>query len=299
MGTELTQLSDTLAAAVEAAAPTVVRVEARRRMPASGISWGEGLVVTADHVVEDEEGAQVGLADGSTRAVTAVLRDEATDVAVLRLDGTGPVTPPAVEAAGLAVGHLLLGLARPGRTVRASLGVVSALGDGWRTPAGGRLDRYVETDLAPRAGFSGGPVVDAAGRLVGMSTSGLMRRANLVVPVSTLRRVTTELLERGRVQRGYLGVSTAPVRLPGPVATQVGQPTALLVLGVQEGSPADRAGVLLGDVVLSLHGERVLGMRELVERLAALGVGDRSRLGVLRGGEPRELEVEVGVRDAA
>jgi len=298
MATDVRELSASLGAVVKAAAAAVVRVEARRRAPASGLVWSDGVVVTAEHVVEDEEGARVFLPDGEERLVTAVVRDEATDLALLKVDVKAAPGVAFADGAELEVGHVVLTVARPGRTARASFGVVSALGQSWRTQSGGLVDRYLESDVTPRPGFSGSALIDASGAIVGMNTAGLARGASLAVPTPTLRRVVGELLDKGRVQRGYLGVSTIPVRLPRTMAERARQDAALLVVGVQADSPAERAGVLLGDAIVSLHGTPVRGMSELVDALGEEQVGKESRLGILRAGEPRELSVQVGARAA-
>jgi len=175
---------------------------------------------------------------------------------------------------------------------------VSALGPSWRTASGGLVDRYLETDVTPRPGFSGSALVDARGVIVGMNTAGLARDAALAVPTATVRRVVGELLDKGRVQRGYLGVSTFAVRLPRPLAEKAGQETALLVVGLQDDSPAERAGVLLGDAIVSLRGKPLRAMAELVDALGDEHVGDETPLGVLRAGEARQLSVRVGTRSS-
>ncbi|MDH3604679.1 MAG: S1C family serine protease, partial [Candidatus Tectomicrobia bacterium] len=234
MTESLQQVSDALAAVVDTASASTVRIEARRRFPATGIAWSsDGVIVTAHHVVEKQDAIQVGLADGQTATAALVGRDPTTDIAVLRAQTTG-LTPPAwaeLEANPLHVGHLVLAVGRPGRSVQATLGVINTLGDNWRTPAGGRIDRYVKTDVVMYPGFSGGPLLNAAGQVVGMNTSGLLRDASLTVPVSTLRGVVDMLLAHGRVRRGFLGVSTQLVRLPAALAESVGQETGLLLTG--------------------------------------------------------------------
>ena len=172
-----TDLSAAAAAAVETAGQAVLRVEGRRRGPSSGVAWSaDGVIVAAHHNVEWDEDIAVGLPDGGTpRARTSWGATPRTDVAVLRAAGaaawpsrTGPAETPKV-------GHLALALTRPGRTVRASLGVVHALGDEWRTPAGGRVERYLQTDIGLQPGFSGSLLVDLEGRALGMNNAGLVR----------------------------------------------------------------------------------------------------------------------------
>jgi S1-C subfamily serine protease len=293
----LRNLSDDLAATVETAGSGVVRVEARRRLPASGIVWSsDGVVVTAHHVVERDENINVGTAGGETVAANLVGRDPTTDLAVLRVEGADLAPPTWAEPDGLSVGHLVLGLGRPGRTAQATLGIVSALGDGWRTPAGGRVEPYLQTDLVMYPGFSGGPLVDVAGGVLGLNTSALLRGISLSVPTPTVRQVVETLLAHGRVRRGYLGVGAQPARLPADLAEQVGQETGLLLVSVEPGAPADEAGLTLGDTIVALDGQPVRHMDELLALLGGDRVGASVPVGIVRGGQTQELTVTIGER---
>jgi S1-C subfamily serine protease len=296
MGT-LADLSHSLEALVEAGAASVVRVEARRPVEASGVVWtADGLIVTADHAVERDEGIRIGLPDGAAVPAAVVGRDPTTDVALLRAETTGLVPARWADAASARAGRLVAILGRPGRTIRAALAVVSATADRWETPGGAVLDRYVEIDSRPGPGFSGGLLVDASGGALGMTTSGLLRRATLAVSAATLRPVAEALLAHGRIRRGYLGVGAQPVRLPAALRAAHGQDAGLLVLSVEQGSPADQAGVVLGDVVLGLGDDRVRGVHDLLRALPAERIGARVPLRILRGGAARELAVVVGER---
>lgn len=291
-------LSDGLAGVVASAGPAIVRVEARRHTPGSGILWSaDGLVVTASHVVRRDDNITVGLSDGQTAAATLVGRDPSTDLAVLRVEGaTGAPLAHAGEAE-MGVGHLALALARPGRTVQAVLGVVSALGDGWRTAMGGQIDRYLATDVVMYPGFSGGPLVGANGRLLGLNTSGLGGDASLAIPAATLNRVVEALRSHGRVRRGYLGISTQRARLPEGVAEQVGQKTGLLIVAVESGSPAEAAGLTLGDTLLALSGKSISTHEDLLAALSGDVVGQKEVARVLRGGQVQEVSVKIGERE--
>jgi len=291
-------LSDGLAGVVAAAGPAIVRIEARRHTPGSGILWSaDGLVVTANHVVRRDDNITVGLSDGQTATATLVGRDPSTDLAVLRVEGaTGTPLAHASEAE-MSVGHLALALARPGRTVQAAFGVVSALGDGWRTAMGGQIDRYLATDVVMYPGFSGGPLVGANGRLLGLNTSGLGGDASLAIPASTLNRVVEALRSHGRVRRGYLGISTQRARLPEGVAEQVGQKTGLLIVAVESGSPAEAAGLTLGDTLLALSGKAISTHEDLLAALSGDVVGQKEVARVLRGGQVQELAVKIGERE--
>jgi len=293
----LKNLSNALAATVETAGSGVVRVEARRRLPASGIVWSsDGVVITAHHVLEHDENITVGTPGGVTVPATLVGRDPTTDLAVLRVEGGDLTSPTWAEPESLSVGHLVLGLGRPGQTVQATLGIVSALGEGWRTPAGGRVEPYLQTDLVMYPGFSGGPLVDVNGAVLGLNTSALLRGISLTVPTTTVRQVVETLLAHGRVRRGYLGVGAQPVRLPGPLADQLGQETGLLLVSVEPEGPADNAGLTLGDTIVALDGQPVRHMDELLALLGGDRVGASLPIRIVRGGQVQELTVTIGER---
>lgn len=295
----LLQVSEALAATVERAGQGVVRVEARRRLPATGIVWSsDGIVVTAHHVVEQDDAIQVGLPERQTVAATLIGRDPSTDLAVLRAQATD-LTPPAWVAPdleSLRVGHLALALGRPRQRVQATLGIVSALGAGWRTPVGGQMERYLQTDVVMYPGFSGGPLVDAAGRVVGLNTSALLRGISLTVPVPTLHRVVEMLLAHGRVRRGYLGVSTQAVRLPQAMAQQLGQETGLLVILVEPDSPAEQGGLLLGDTLVALDDTPIRQPDDLVTLLSPELIGVAGLIRIIRSGAVQERRVVIGDR---
>ncbi len=310
----LAALSDELAAATERAGRSVVAVHARRRIPASGVYWREGTVVVAQHTLEREEGITVTLPDGATSAAELAGRDPATDLAVLRLEGAGgragasgaagsgtALTPAERgDSSALRAGQLVLALGRPwSHGVTVALGVVSAVGGEWRTWRGGRIDRLLRLDIAVHDGFSGGPLVDAAGRVLGINTSALARGAPLTIPESTVGRTVEQLLAHGSVLRGYLGVAMQPVRLPDSLraATGAGE-TGALVVHVEEGGPAARAGVLLGDVLVAIAGEPVGDPGDLPGLLGPERVGQDVVVRVIRAGAARDLTVRVGERPA-
>jgi serine protease DegQ len=295
---EIEQLSDSLAAAVEAASGSVVRVEARHRGPASsGIVWSaEGVIVTADHKIEREEGIEIGLPDGSQVPARLAGRDPGTDLALLKAEASGLQAATFRGTENLKLGHLALALSRPGRTARASLGVISALGAEWQTVAGGKIDRYLATDVTHQRGFTGGLLIDVAGRGLGLNDAGLQRGEGVAIPTATLQRVVEALLAHGGVRRGYLGIGAHPVRLPAPVAEQAGHPVGLIVVDVQPGGPAEQAGVLLGDVLLALDGHPVGNLGELQSLLGEERAGGEASLRLLRAGEVRELRVTLGTR---
>ncbi|MCH8987892.1 MAG: trypsin-like peptidase domain-containing protein [Chloroflexi bacterium] len=292
MSTVLPDFSEALADAVAAAADGLVRVEGRDRLPATGIVWdAEGLIVTAHHVLERDENINVGFQDGETVAAELLGRDPGTDLALLRTPKRGSNVPTWAEPETLRVGHLALALGRPGANVRATLGIVSALGKPWRTSAGGSVDRYLQTDTVMYPGFSGGPLVDAQGRFVGLNSSALVRGVSITVPAPTLNRVVRDLEEHGSVRRAYLGVGAQPTRLPDALAKELGQETGLLLVSVEQGSAAEEGGLFLGDTLVSLGESPVRHMDDLFNCLDGDRIGKPLTVRILRGGQLVELTV--------
>ena len=291
----LLSLSNDLAGAVERSAPAIVTVHARRRLPSTGIHWRPGVIVTADHTVRAEEDITVTTPDG--RALPAMLagRDPGTDLAVLTVKDAGSATAALGDDAALKVGHLVLAL---GYGPRVSWGVIGALGPRWRSWRGGEIERLVRLDLTLYPGFSGGPLVDAGGRVVGLNTSGLARDARLTVPATTVTRVADELLRTGHVSRGYLGLGMQPVPLPEPLRRQLGltRETGLIVVTVEPDGPAARAGVLLGDVLVALDGAPVSDLDDVQARLGSDRIGVALPAVLVRAGARTELPITVGAQ---
>jgi S1-C subfamily serine protease len=298
-GGVLARFSDDLANAVETAGQTVVAVKARRRVPGSGVLWTPaGVVITADHVLEREEDLRVQLADGRELAATLVGRDPSSDLAVLRVAADG-LPSAAVGDDAVRVGHFVLALGRsaPGAP-SASIGIVSAVGGPWRSRRGATVEGYLRTDLTLYPGFSGGPLVDAAGRVVGINSSLLGRGQAMALPLATMRRVAESLLTQGRIRRGFLGISTQPVALPTALAGRLGlsQESGLLVLGAEPGGPADRAGLLLGDILVGFAGVPLRDTDDLLGQLDGERIGTSQEARIVRGGELRSVPVTVGER---
>ena len=293
----LRTVSNDLADTVAAAGAGVLRVDGRHRVAATGVAWtADGVIVTASHVLERDDSIEVGLPDGDSVTATLVGRDPTTDLAVLRADTAGLAPLGRSDLADTRVGNLVLALGRPGKTVMATLGIVSAIGDAWRTRAGGSIDRYLQPDVAMPPGFSGGPLVDAAGLILGLTSSGLLRGIAVAVPVSTLERVVDTLLEHGHVRRGYLGVGAQIARLPENLAGELDQETGLLIVSVEPGSPADKAGLVLGDTLVTLDGAPVGQLDDLLGALAGEAVGKTMDARIVRGGSLQQVTVSIGDR---
>jgi S1-C subfamily serine protease len=291
----LPEISNLLAAAVESVSPAVVAVNARPRLASTGIHWRAGMIVTADHTVRADEDITITRADGRTFPATLAGRDPGTDLAVLRVTDADVPTVELGDPASLRVGHLVMAV---GYGPRASWGMVHALGGRWRTGRGGEVDQFLRPGLTLYPGFSGGPLVDAQGRVVGMNTSGLSRQLELAVPATTVSRVADELLEKGRVTRGFIGVGLHPVPLPDawrralPIPAEIG----LMVLSAQPDGPAATAGVMLGDVLVALDGTPVHESDDVQRLVSARRVGATLVATILRAGSPTEIRITVGER---
>jgi S1-C subfamily serine protease len=301
----LRALSDDLTSAVDRAAQSVVAIHARPRIAASGIYWRDGIVVAASHTIRKEQEIRITLPNGTRATANLVGRDGGTDLAVLRLDApaAGSVSLPAFAPAdALRVGTLVLAVGRPGDDgVSTSLGIISAVSDRWRTWSGGEIDRFVRLDLSIYDGVSGGALVDADGRVLGANCSALARGTALTIPNATVDRVVDALLTRGHVARAYLGVAMQPARLTNALAERlhVDDPRGVLVVMVESESPADRAGLLVGDLIVAAGGTSVAEPQDVAELLGGEQVGAALELSVVRGGERRSLTVTVGERAPA
>jgi S1-C subfamily serine protease len=296
MSNVLVDLSNGLAAAAEKAGASTVLVDARRRMPLSGIAFAPGLILTAEHGVEREDGIKIVLPDKTELSASLAGRDPGSDLAVLRLEKD--VATPAQPADGAKIGQLVLALGRPSAEgIEASLGVISAVGGPVRTPRGS-LERYFRTDTTPYPGFSGGPLVDAEGRVVGLNTSGFGRGTALTIPADLAWKVADQLAKHGSIKRGYLGVRSEAVDVNAAAqkALKREQASGLLVISVEKDSPAEAGELIVGDILVGLDGAPVADHDALFARLSGDAVGRSVPVEVLRGGQPKTLKVKIGER---
>ena len=294
----LLALSQNLADAVEKAGRAVVAVNARHRIASSGVHWRSGVIVTADHTVRRDEEITVTLPDNRKVAAKLVGRDSTTDLAVLKLQDVDLPTAEISDAESLKVGHMVLAVARPGENgLSASWGVVSAKGGVARNWCGGQIDSFLRLDLSLYPGFSGGALVDASGTVVGINTSG-PRNMVLAIPVDVVNRVIDTLLEKGRIARGYLGLGMQPVVLPDTLKRVLNLSSAggVIVVNVEPNGPADRAGVLIGDVLLEFDDTPVSDTAEVQAVLSPESVGKTFRVQMIRGGARVEVAIAVSER---
>lgn len=294
----LVAFSDALADAAEKAGASTLTVDARRRMPASGIAYAADLVLTADHVLERDEDIRVFLPDGSQVKGHLAGRDPGSDLALLRIEGNS-LLPAELASQPARVGQIALALGRPSpEGIQASLGVVSAIGGPVRTRRGSLLEHYLRTDAIAFPGFSGGPLIDAAGQVQGVNTSGLAPGLSLTIPSAAAWQIARALAAHGVVRRGYLGIRSQPVAIPAAQRQALGreQEAGLLLVSIEEDSPAARGGLLVGDILVGLAGQSLEDPDELLARLSGDLVGKSTPVEVLRGGMPATLQVEIGER---
>jgi S1-C subfamily serine protease len=298
MSNPLTDFSNILTSAAERGAASTVLVDARKRYPASGIAYAEDLVLTADHVITREDNEiKVVLPDGKSLKATLAGRDPGSDLAVLRL--TEKILTPAKTSDDIKVGQLVLAVGRPNdEGIQASWGIVTAIVGPARTHRGGMLDKYIKTETTPYPGFSGGPLLNTDGDVLGLNTSGLSHNSALTIPVSVAWRIADALAKHGSVKRGYLGVRTQPVEIPeaARAALKRDQKNGLLVLWLEENGPAQKGGLFVGDTIISIGGKPASDPDDLFAALTSDTVGNAIAVDVLRGGKPETVSVTVGER---
>ncbi len=296
MSNPFTEFSNYLTDAVEKGGESAVTVDARKRYPASGIAYAEDLVITADHVVTRED-VKVILPDGKSLSATIAGRDAGSDLAVLRL--SEKALKPAKTSDNVKVGQLVLALGRPNTSgIQASWGIVTAIAGPARTHRGGLLDEYISTETTPYPGFSGGPLVNTEGEVLGLNTSGLARGSSLSIPAKVAWRIADELAKYGSVKRGYLGVRTQPVEIPEAARRSLKreQKSGLLVLWLEENGPAQQGGLFVGDTIVAVAGQPVSDPDGLFAALKTDTVGKSVVVEVLRGGKAENVNVTVGER---
>jgi S1-C subfamily serine protease len=299
MESSLVNLSNSLAEIVERSSSRVVAVHARRHYPSSGVIWGAGTIVTADHTIQREEDIRVTLADGESRDAKLAGRDSGTDLALLRVEGVSSSERAQSPAENVRAGDLALVLGRsPDSGPNASLGILSAVSGPWRTWRGGRLDQYLRLDAKFFPNSSGGAVVSSRGEIIGVATSALSRIAGLAIPTSTVNRVAEKLLQEGSVRRGYLGLAAQSVPIPEALRTKIlrGNEYGVIVLSAEPDGPADRAGLLIGDVIVALGEDKIENTSD-VQSFADSGViGASAKVSFIRAGALKESTLVVAER---
>ncbi len=279
----LSDLSNDAAALAEQVAPRVVAVEGANDRISSGFIWRTVLVVTAEEAHDGEDELTLHLGNGATSKATLAGRDPSTDVALLRAETPELGDWAAADAVKPASFALVAG--RGEDSAIATLTSVGEVGPAWRSMRGGRIDANIVLALRLSARTEGAAVVAPDGKLIGMAVSSPRRRA-LVIPASTIARAVATLNEKGYVPRGWLGVMLHPV----------GSGSGAIVLGIEDGSPATAAGLLVGDVITTWEGDAIGSVGSIAQRLGGSAVGSKVKLGVSRGGNAHDVEVTLGER---
>ncbi|MCC6398903.1 MAG: serine protease [Bacteroidetes bacterium] len=299
MALQLAEFSKEIAQLVDRVAPSIVVVHGRRHIPSSGVHWRKNLIVTVEHALRRDEDIAVIDSNGQTHQATLVGRDPGTDIALLKVEElSAPEVNPGGDAASK-VGDVSLVVGRsPNSGPNVSVGILSAVSGPWRTWRGGQLDLYIRLGAEVFPGSSGGAVIDFQGRVVGIATSVLSRVAGLAIPTLTINRVVDLLLSRGSVPRPYLGVGLQTIPIPASFREKfdISGDAGMMVLSVEAGSSADKAGILVGDILLSIDDKNVEEMDDLQSYLAADMIGKRVEARVIRGGEAQHVAILVGER---
>lgn len=293
------ELSESMANAAEKAGKYTVLVDARRRMPASGIAIAKDMILTAGHVVEKEEDIRILFDDGSEAKARLIGRDPGTDLAVLKLDSAS-ASPAAAAKTPVRVGEFVLAIGRPSADgIESSFGTVNRIGGPVRTGRGGMLEKYIKTDVVSYPGFSGGPLINGEGEMYGINTSGFgMGGEAVTIPADAALKIAETLAKHGKIKRGYIGIRSQTVNLPVDTKSQLNreQETGLLIVGVEKDSPAEKDGLMIGDILVGVAGEAVEHHDELFTRLSGDVVGKPTPMDVLRGGKLQTVSIVVGER---
>jgi serine protease Do len=295
----LASLSDDLAAAVQRVGRSVVAVHGRRRFPASGLAWRADQVITASHVLERDSDLSITGPDGQQHPARLLGRDTGSDLAILAISGDSLQAIDQAPSGGLAAGNLVLAVGRPGTPEPiASFGAISSVGGAWRTAQGGLLDAYIRADVALLPGLSGGALADVQGRVVGMLSAYLAGGDPVGIPTVSIDGLVQRILSGRTLRRAYLGVSTQPVELQESLRARLGlaQTGGLMLLGLEPGTPADRGGLLLGDILLAIGGRSVEDGEALQMALGPDVVGAPTPIKLIRGGGVLEVTITPAPR---
>jgi S1-C subfamily serine protease len=293
----LEQLSSELATRTAALQGAVAAIRLPRERYVSAILWQGNALVASEQSLPGREEFDLVLPGGAEAQARLAGRDAGTNIAVLRI--SQPVAPSALVSAEAQAGALALALGADGTgAASVRLGLVNVAGPQWHSLAGGLIDRRIALDLRLARAEEGGPVFSAAGAFLGMSTLGARSRV-LVIPATTLERVVPLLLKDGRVARGWLGVALHPVAVPDALREQAGQPSGLMVMSLVEGGPAAKAGIVAGDIVLSVNHAAAMGFRRIAGQFGSDRIGRKAALRVIRGGTVLSLDAVIEARPAA
>jgi S1-C subfamily serine protease len=293
----LSGISGALTARVRAARSSIAAIELSAERHLSGTLWGPDVVVTSEQALPRGDEFQVVLPGGAAAAARGAGRDPGTNIAVLRTQAK--VDFAAAPIGETETGALVLALgATRSADATARLGIVNFAGPEWRSVAGARIDKRLVLDIRLGRSEEGGPVLDLNGARLGMSTFA-PRGKVLVIPAATLDRVVLTLLKDGRVARGWLGIALQPVAVPEPLQGEAGEKSGLMVMSIADGGPAAKAGIVAGDIVLTVNGTPVRRLRGIASHLGSENIGRNADVRVIRAGSVVSLKLTIEARPAA
>jgi S1-C subfamily serine protease len=293
----LTQLSDAISARAEAAKDAVVAVRLSDDRHLTGTIWQSGVVVVSEQALPRKDEFELVVPDGSTLAATLAGRDASTNIAILKT--AGPLAAPAFTAADARIGALALAIGADGAGgASARLGLVNLAGGEWHSRRGGLIDRRIVLDIELASREEGGPVFDAAGLCLGMSTFG-PRGKVIVIPHATLARVVPQLIKEGHVARGWLGVALHAVAVPDALRESADQNGGMMVMSVVDNGPAAQAGIVAGDIILSVDGISAYRFRKLARYFGSDSIGRKADVRLIRGGAVITVQTTIAERQAA
>jgi S1-C subfamily serine protease len=293
----LVQFSNALAARVEAAKGSVVAIRLKHGRHLTGWLWRSDIVVASEQSLP--RGDEFELVAPGGPIVTAKLtgRDPSTNIAILKLQA--PLAAPLIAAGEAKTGTIALAIGADGDGgVSARLGLVNLAGPEWHSSRGGLIDRRIALDLGLARREEGGPVFDAAGGALGMSTFGPRGRV-IVIPTATIERVVPQLEKDGQIARGWLGVALQPVAVPDALREAAGQSSGLMVMSAAEGGPAAQAGIVAGDILLSVAGTSTHRLRKIAKLFGAESIGRKAEVRLIRSGAVMTVETTIAERRAA
>jgi len=294
---QLFEFSKALAARVAAAKDGVAAISVGGGRHLTGTLWQSDLLVASEQSLPKRTEFEVLAERGSPVTATLVGRDPGTNIAVLK--SAKPLAARPIVSAEPQVGALVLAIGADSQgSVRARLGLVNAVGPQWHSRAGGRIDHHIALDIRIGSSEEGGPVIDAMGRYLGISTFG-PRAKILVIPATTIDRIVPALVANGRIKRGWLGVTLQRVAIPDGLAQTAEQSTGVMVMSIAENGPAAAAGLLPSDIILSVDGKSTARLRNITSRFGTDSIGQKAELRLIRGGEVISLQLTISERPPA
>jgi len=293
----LTQFSEALAECVEATKPHVVAIRLAHDRHITGIVWQPSIVVTSEQSLPKRDEYEVVAAGGMTATAKVIGRDSASNIAVLRIPE--PMVALPLGSSDVRAGAVVLAIGADGvGGTSARMGIVNIAGSEWHSRQGGLIDRRIVLDLHLSRREEGGPVSDATGRYLGMTTFGPHRQV-LVIPTTTIERIVPLLLKQGRVPRGWLGVALQAVAVPDALVSNTDQVSGLMVMSIVKDGPAAQAGILAGDIILSVDGTPTHQVRKIARHFGSESIGRKADLRLIRGGTVINVMTPISERPAS